>query len=185
MTLRLEKRSNGIIFIKNSDGLILYVIDESFGLSINNNNLLLYGNGKLLFETLWSNIKDSTGSTLGANITDVITAISDTYVFNINQSAITNYVVKNAAITGATKTKITYDAKGLVISGADATTADIAASTNKNYVTDAQQAILASIPGTLGDLYYMGGSSVLVKIPKGTDGQTLKMVSGLPAWATI
>jgi len=43
----------------------------------------------------------------------------------------------NSAITGATKTKITYDSKGLVTSATDATTADIADSTDKRYVTDA------------------------------------------------
>jgi hypothetical protein len=48
-------------------------------------------------------------------------------------------VATNSAITGATKTKITYDAKGLVTNGADATTADIADSTNKRYQTDNQQ----------------------------------------------
>jgi|694.fasta_scaffold69051_3 hypothetical protein len=48
-------------------------------------------------------------------------------------------VATNSAITGATKTKITYDAKGLVTSGADATTADIADSVNKRYQTDNQQ----------------------------------------------
>jgi len=48
-------------------------------------------------------------------------------------------VDKNTAITGATKTKITYDSKGLVTSGADATTADIADSLNKRYQTDNQQ----------------------------------------------
>jgi hypothetical protein len=46
-------------------------------------------------------------------------------------------VVPNGAISGATKTKLTYDAKGLVTGGSDATTADIADSTNKRYVTDA------------------------------------------------
>ena len=48
-------------------------------------------------------------------------------------------VATNSAITGATKTKITYDAKGLVTAGADATTADIADSSNKRYQTDAQK----------------------------------------------
>lgn len=48
-------------------------------------------------------------------------------------------VDKNTAITGATKTKITYDSKGLVTLGADATTADIADSSNKRYQTDNQQ----------------------------------------------
>ncbi|HZF99527.1 MAG TPA: hypothetical protein VEY71_00920, partial [Chitinophagales bacterium] len=56
------------------------------------------------------------------------------------QTALDDKVTKNAAITGATKTKITYDAKGLVTAGADATTADIAESTDKRYVSDAQEA---------------------------------------------
>ena len=51
-------------------------------------------------------------------------------------------VESNSAITGATKTKITYDAKGLVTAGADATTADISDSTNKRYVTDAEKSAI-------------------------------------------
>ena len=39
--------------------------------------------------------------------------------------ALANKVTANSAITGATKTKITYDAKGLVTSGADLDAADI------------------------------------------------------------
>lgn len=61
---------------------------------------------------------------------------------------VSNLVVKNTAITGATKTKITYDAKGLVTSGADATTADIADSTNKRYVTDANLTTIGNTSGT-------------------------------------
>ncbi len=57
-------------------------------------------------------------------------------------------VANNPAITGATKTKLTYDAKGLVTAGADATTADIAATTNKNYVTDAQVGVLSNTSGS-------------------------------------
>jgi hypothetical protein len=71
------------------------------------------------------------------------------------QSDITNLttdlaakVTANVAIAGATKTKITYDTKGLVTSGADATTADIADSTNKRYVTDAQLTILGNTSST-------------------------------------
>ncbi len=64
------------------------------------------------------------------------------------QTALNNKVDKNAAITGATKTKITYDAKGLVTSGADATTADISDSTNKRYVTDAQLTVIGNTSGT-------------------------------------
>jgi hypothetical protein len=56
-------------------------------------------------------------------------------------------VASNTAITGATNTKITYDAKGLVTAGAAATTADIAASTDKNYVTDAQLTVIGNTSG--------------------------------------
>lgn len=57
-------------------------------------------------------------------------------------------VVPNAAITGATKTKITYDSKGLVTAGTDATTADISDSSNKRYVTDANLVVIGNTSGT-------------------------------------
>src|SRR5207249_3410571 len=57
-------------------------------------------------------------------------------------------VTANVGITGATKTKVTYDAKGLVTAGADATTADIADSTNKRYVTDAELTVITNTSGT-------------------------------------
>lgn len=60
----------------------------------------------------------------------------------------TDYVAPNAAITGATNTKITYDAKGLVTSGTAATTADIADSTDRRYVTDAQSTVIGNTSGT-------------------------------------
>jgi hypothetical protein len=69
-------------------------------------------------------------------------------VSTATQTALDGKVDENAAITGATKTKITYDAKGLITAGADATTADIAASTNKNYVTDAQATVIGNTSGT-------------------------------------
>ena len=64
------------------------------------------------------------------------------------QTALDGKVDENTAITGATKTKVTYDAKGLVTAGADATTADIADSTNKRYVTDAQLVVVGNTSGT-------------------------------------
>lgn len=81
--------------------------------------------------------------------------ITDTQLTNLGNQSGTNtgdqdlsgLVVKNAAITGATKTKITYDVKGLVTSGADATTADIADSTDKRYVTDAQKTVVGNTSG--------------------------------------
>jgi len=64
------------------------------------------------------------------------------------QTALNDKVTKNTAITGATKTKITYDAKGLVTAGVDATTADIADSLNKRYVTDAQFTVIGNTSNT-------------------------------------
>jgi hypothetical protein len=64
------------------------------------------------------------------------------------QTALDGKVDENGAITGATKTKVTYDSKGLVTAGADATTADIASSTDKRYVTDAQLVVVGNTSGT-------------------------------------
>lgn len=57
---------------------------------------------------------------------------------NTGDQDLSGLVVKNADIVGATKTKLTYDNKGLVTGGLDATTLDINDSTNRRYVTDAQ-----------------------------------------------
>jgi len=64
------------------------------------------------------------------------------------QTALDAKITANSPITGATKTKVTYDANGLITSGADATTADIADSLDKRYITDAQQTILGNTSGT-------------------------------------
>lgn len=64
------------------------------------------------------------------------------------QTQLDGKVDENVAITWATKTKITYDAKGLVTSWADATTADISDSSNKRYVTDAQLTVIGNTSGT-------------------------------------
>ena len=69
-------------------------------------------------------------------------------ISSATQTALDLKVDENTAITGATKTKVTYDSKGLVTAGADATTADIADSTNKRYVTDAQATVIGNTSGT-------------------------------------
>ncbi|MEN3369944.1 MAG: trimeric autotransporter adhesin [Verrucomicrobiota bacterium] len=69
-------------------------------------------------------------------------------VSTAQQTALDLKVNANGTIVSATKTKITYDAKGLVTSGADATTADIADSSNRRYVTDAQRTVIQNTSGT-------------------------------------
>jgi len=94
---------------------------------------------------LWSSLGyagGGSGSSTWGGITGTLSNQTDL------QSALDGKVDENAAITGATKTKITYDAKGLVTSGTDATTADIADSTNKRYVTDADLVDIGNSSGT-------------------------------------
>jgi hypothetical protein len=91
------------------------------------------------------------------------------------QTALDGKVDENSAITGATKTKITYDAKGLVTAGADATTADIADSTDARYVTDAQLTVIGNTSGTnTGDQDLSGKQDVLVS---GTNIKTINSTS--------
>ena len=82
------------------------------------------------------------GSAAWGGITGTLSSQTDL------QTALDGKVDENTAITGATKTKITYDAKGLVTSGTDATTADIADSTDKRYVTDANLTVIGNTSGT-------------------------------------
>lgn len=81
----------------------------------------------------------------------------------------------NTPITGATKTKITYDADGLVTAGADATTADIADSANKRYVTDAQLTVIGNTSGTnTGDQTSVtgnAGTATALATARNIDGQ--------------
>jgi hypothetical protein len=77
------------------------------------------------------------------------------------QTALDGKVDENASITGATKTKITYDSKGLVTAGVDATTADINDSSNRRYVTDAQLVVIGNTSGTnTGDQDLSGKENV-------------------------
>jgi hypothetical protein len=98
--------------------------------TVNNTSLLGSGNISISSAVAWGGV---TGTL--SNQTDL-------------QTALDGKVDENSAITGATKTKVTYDQKGLVTAGADATTADIADSTNKRYITDAQLVVVGNTSGT-------------------------------------
>jgi hypothetical protein len=98
--------------------------------TVNNTSLLGSGNISISSAVAWGGV---TGTL--SNQTDL-------------QTALDGKVDENTAITGATKTKVTYDQKGLVTAGADATTADIASSTDKRYVTDAQLVVVGNTSGT-------------------------------------
>ena len=88
--------------------------------------------------------RSNLGLVIGTNVQAPLVAGTD---YQIPLTAGTSYIVPNGAITGATKTKITFDTKGLVTAGADATTADIAPSSNRNYVTDVQAGVISNTSG--------------------------------------
>ena len=57
-------------------------------------------------------------------------------------------VTANADIVAGTATKLTYDIKGLITQGENATTADIEDSTDARYITDAQLVVVGNTSGT-------------------------------------
>lgn len=94
-------------------------------------------------------IKLTSGALMTAPEVGAIEFLTDKIYFTITTGAARKTIAfLNAAITGATKTKITYDANGFVTAGADATTADIADSSNKRYVTDADLVDIGNLSGT-------------------------------------
>ena len=110
---------NGQIYVRTQNGYELDELHNVQAQSPSNNDVLYYDSASSQWKT-----------------TSIATILGYTPVAG------------NSAITGATKTKITYDSKGLVTAGADATTADIADSTNKRYVTDAQLVVIGNTSGT-------------------------------------
>lgn len=83
-----------------------------------------------------------------------------------NATAISGKLTANSPITGATKTKITFGANGLVTAGVDATTADIAASTDKNYVTDAMLTDLQNLATSTSNLVSTGTNYTVLTTDK-------------------
>lgn len=81
-------------------------------------------------------------------ISELATALADDPNFATTVAAsIGSKVTANAGIVGGTHTKITYDAKGLITGGSDATTADIPDSNNRRYLTEAEKIILDNTAG--------------------------------------
>ena len=104
-----------------------------------------------LFLRAWND--DKTGSSLADLATRTHALLTgkdadDHVLYHTDARGDARYPLKNAIITGSTRTKITYDAKGFVTAGTDATTADIADSTNKRYVTDAQLVVVGNTYNT-------------------------------------
>lgn len=125
--------TNGTIVYRIQNGYELEELHNVAISSVANNDLLQYESST----SLWKNKSIPTAS-----------SSVNGYLSSTDWTTFNGKVTANSVITGATKTKITYDTKGLVTSGADATTADIADSTNKRYVTDANLTVIGNTSGT-------------------------------------
>lgn len=145
--------SNGEIFVKVQNG---FEIDELHDVSVTgraDNYVLGYvsSTGLHMFKSIitWLGftpeniINKSTSVTTDSSSDTKYPSVKSVYDWSTGL-----FVQKNSTIVSATKTKITYDSKGLVTGGLDATTADIADSTNKRYVTDAQLVVVGNTSGT-------------------------------------
>ena len=161
--------TDGQLLIGNSNGNTLSksTLTAGNGVSITNGNgsieiSVLAGTGGIGTVSSVGPINVTTGgntfssTVLNASTTPAITlnipsaSVSGTTAGLLSNSDYANFnskVASNATITGDTKTKITYDAKGLVISGANATTADIAPSSDRLYLTNAQSGLLSNTSG--------------------------------------
>ena len=118
-------------------------------------------------------------SGIATNVTDIATNTSG---IATNVTDIATKITGNNAIIAGTNTKITYDTKGLVTAGSAATTADIDASTNRNYVTDAEATVIGNTSGTnTGDqtLSGLGGVAGNSAITAGTNTKITYDAKGL------
>lgn len=132
--------TQGQIEVGIQNGYELSEIHDVALSSVADKQLLSYDNATSLWKNKSVTTADIADSSNKRYVTDAnLTTISNQSGTNTGDQDLSNLVIKNTAITGATKTKITYDSKGLVTAGADATTADISDSTNKRYQTDNQQ----------------------------------------------
>lgn len=99
----------------------------------------------------------------------------------------TDYTVPNATITAATKTKITYDSKGWIISATDATTDDIAegVSGTRLYFTGARvlATVIAGFTAAAGTV--TAADSILTAINKITGNIALKLDAANPTYTGL
>jgi len=152
----------GIQVLNRSSGDAINAFNEGAGNSIFSNNTGS-GNGIVSqssttgttgFNFVGADINGNTftvdkdGNIIGLSFSGDGSALTNMPVSSAQQTALDLKLNKNNSIAGATKTKITYDTKGLVTGGEDATTNDISESTNKKYVTDAQLTILGNTSNT-------------------------------------
>ena len=151
--------------IKESAGRVVG-LDFATGVAAGNVTLTADSNG------LAASVAEASTSAKGIIeiATDSEAATGTSEVLAVNPKQLKTKVDANDAITGATKTKITYDAKGLVTSGADLEASDIPAldsakvTTLGSYEKASSAVAIAttdSLNAALGKLEYKADSAVV------------------------
>lgn len=104
------------------------------------------------------------------------------------QTALDAKVDENGAITGATKTKITFDSKGLVTSGSDATTTDIAEGSNLYFtderVDDRVSSLLQGTSSQITVTYNDGSNTLTLSTPQNIATTSTPSFAGLTLTST-
>jgi hypothetical protein len=131
------------------------------------------------FDGSWLDITGNVGDTLTLTASGWVTAPKGGVVWGAITGNLTDQtdlkdkldtkVDKNLAITGATKTKITYDAKGLVTAGADLSASDLPTG------IDATKISSGSVSNTEFD--YLDGVTSTIQTQLNTKGYTLTTMS--------
>jgi hypothetical protein len=145
--LTTNEVSKGDTVNQDDTDIMYYVIDTN---NLNNENGYHPYTAGGATSVPWSGVTGKPTTVSGYGITNAYTKteVDNSFATKEQGTKADNAVVANSAITGSTKTKITYDSKGLVTAGADATTSDIADSTDKRYCTDAQKTVIGNTSGT-------------------------------------
>ena len=175
--------SNVVVVNTGTSGSSVYKFDVLSGMvDLSGYQTLITSSAKLSADL----VDDSTTTNKFVTASDKTTwsgkqdAISDLSTIRSGAEAGATALQPNTSITGATKTKITYDSKGLVTAGADLQASDIP-NLSLSKITDvtataAEVNVLDGITATTTELNYVDG--VTSAIQTQIDGKQATLVSG-------